>query len=216
MLRPCLLVAVTLLAGACSADNSQPQPGTASSTPSGLGSIPTSPGSTRTSPGRTPTSPGESGNRLLNAGARLPILRSFGVQADRWRTCRHLSRPRRRPSSATRSWCSSSARAIRSPRVSTRPRASLAGDWHAPTRPAGPRRARVGATSARPGVTRSREPKRAAKRGRIVRQWPKRSANCARGRRRQRGHRRSRARQTLRAHARCRFVHAFTRSFSSR
>jgi hypothetical protein len=53
MLRPYLLVAVTLLAGACSADNSQPLPGTASSTPSGLGSTPTSRGSTPTSPGTT-------------------------------------------------------------------------------------------------------------------------------------------------------------------
>lgn len=53
MLRPYLLVAITLLAGACSADNSQPLPGTASSTPSGLGSTPTNPGSTPTSPGTT-------------------------------------------------------------------------------------------------------------------------------------------------------------------
>jgi hypothetical protein len=55
MLRPYLLVAVTLLAGACSADNSQPLPGTASSTPSGLGSTPTNRGSTPTSPGTTAT-----------------------------------------------------------------------------------------------------------------------------------------------------------------
>lgn len=53
MLRPCLLVAVALLACACSADKSQPPPGTASSTPSGLGSTSTSPGSTPISPGTT-------------------------------------------------------------------------------------------------------------------------------------------------------------------
>jgi hypothetical protein len=52
MLRPYLLVAVTLLAGACSADNSQP-PGTASSAPSGLGSTSTRPDSTPISPGKT-------------------------------------------------------------------------------------------------------------------------------------------------------------------
>ncbi|HEY0693171.1 MAG TPA: hypothetical protein VGD71_29525 [Kribbella sp.] len=73
MLRPYLLVAVTLLAGACSADNSQPPPGTASIAPSGLGSTPTSPGSTPTSPGSTPISPGKTAIPAWTQVLRQPV-----------------------------------------------------------------------------------------------------------------------------------------------
>ena len=73
MLRPCLLVAVTLLACACSADNSQPPPGTASSTPSGLGSTPTNRGSTPTSPGSTPISPGKTAIPAWTQVLRQPV-----------------------------------------------------------------------------------------------------------------------------------------------